>query len=295
MAIEDLIYPVEGLPLDTWNGFDFDNSVLAETKGLGVGLPSEEEMAEWGRNEYRVMSAGSSAYVPLKRVIKLGTVGPDAYAVKRALSKAGFGPWGGWGSKPRLFGPYAVRNLKNFQKSRGLKVDGVYGLATHRKLTPYFDSYGRYLMGQTKVLSTEDAKRQRIVAGAMHGYYNRAAIHYTQSGLRMYGVRNRVRIPGIPRYEDCSSFATWCYWQAGARDPNGLSYNGYGFTGTLANHGKRVVGQPKPGDLALYGRYPYSHVTIYIGNGRCVSHGSESGPLLLSVYYRSVAQFRSYF
>jgi cell wall-associated NlpC family hydrolase len=76
------------------------------------------------------------------------------------------------------------------------------------------------------------------------------------------------------------------------KDPNGLNYNGWGFTGTQIQHGKRIsVVQLKPGDLVFYGRHGISHVAIYVGNGRVVSHGSESGPLLLSTYYRSDLQY----
>jgi cell wall-associated NlpC family hydrolase len=298
MSEIEVFTSIEDLPLDEWNGEDGDNSLLEQSGGEGVGLPSQAQFEEWGRldlEEYMRPLDATATLVPYKRVIKLGTIGHDAYAVKRALSRAGHGPWGGWGTRPRLFGPYAVRNLKNFQKRKGLRVDGVYGSLTHQKLSPYFDAYGRWLMGQTKVISSTDSKRQRIVATAMHGYRNRYGIHYTQSSLRMQGVRNRIMPPGYPRYEDCSSFATWCYWVAGARDPNGLGYNGYGFTGTLASQGKRVwASSMKPGDLVFYGSSPHNHVTIYVGNGRCVSHGSEIGPLLLPYNYRTVNHCRSY-
>jgi cell wall-associated NlpC family hydrolase len=37
-----------------------------------------------------------------------------------------------------------------------------------------------------------------------------------------------------------------------------------------------------------------NHVAIYVGNGKVVSFGSEPGPLLLNVNYRTVAQTRRY-
>lgn len=79
---------------------------------------------------------------------------------------------------------------------------------------------------------------------------------------------------------------------AGLKDPNGLGYNGFGYTGTLIQNGKRVsASNLKPGDLVFYGRHGISHVAIYVGSGRVVSHGSESGPLLLSTYYRNDLQY----
>lgn len=276
---------LEEVPVDEWNGFDEDATAL---EGYPEGLTAHTE-------EERVRSLGVPAtgtYLPFKREVKLGTIGKDVLAIKRALSSAGFGVWGGWGSQPRLFGPYARRNLINFQKKHGLKADGIYGLATHRKLAPYFDSYGRWLLGQTKII-VPATKREVIVSTAMLGWQKRTQIHYTQSWLRMQGVKQKIKPPAVPSWEDCSSFATWCYWVAGARDPNGFSYNGLGYTGTLANHGWRTR-SPQPGDLVFYGSFPHSHVTIYVGFGKCVSHGSEVGPLYLPYNYRPVNQIRSY-
>jgi len=77
------------------------------------------------------------------------------------------------------------------------------------------------------------------------------------------------------------------------KDPNGLGYNGWGYTGTQIQNGRRLssVTLARPGDLVFYGRYGITHVAIYVGNGRVVSHGSESGPLLVSMYYRSDLQY----
>jgi peptidoglycan hydrolase-like protein with peptidoglycan-binding domain len=228
----------------------------------------------------------SAAYVPFTRQIRQGTQGKDALAVKRALSSAGFMQWGGF---TNLFGPFAVRALKNFQKAHGLAQDGRYDLADHKKLGPYFDPYGAWLMGQAAV-TPEETKRRAIVAAAMLGYAHRSTIHYTQGPLRMWGVKNKTRPPKVPPYEDCSSFATWCYWVAGAKDPNGpaFNFNGYGYTGTQINAGRQIPSsQLKRGDLVFYGtRSIPSHVAVYVGDGRVVSHGSEVGPLLLPRTYR---------
>jgi hypothetical protein len=283
------------LPLDVVEVEDADDSKYADSK-LGTGpelQPTEEEFALWAKMDYEASRTPRAViYVPFKRQLKLGMVGPDVKAVHRALRvSAGERP----GTPTRLFGPYMKKRLISFQKKRGLKADGVYGLASHSALSRHFDDYGRWLMGQTKVLTTEQKRRAAIVSTAMHGYNMRYNIHYTQSGLRMSGVRGRLRPPAYGRYEDCSSFATWCYWVSGTPDPNGLGYSGYGYTGTLAQHGKRIsTTMMKPGDLIFYGSYPHNHVTIYVGNGRCVSHGSEIGPLLLPYNYRMVNSVRTY-
>ena len=79
-------------------------------------------------------------------------------------------------------------------------------------------------------------------------------------------------------------------------DPNGLGYNGYGYTGTLSQQGRQTR-VPKPGDLGFYGGgWPYSHVVVSVGDGKCVSHGSEGGPYLLDFRYRSdFNHWRTYF
>lgn len=78
--------------------------------------------------------------ITFRRTLRQGDRGPDALAVKRALARAGFG------SKKllaitRLFGPFAVKNLKRFQQAHRLHVDGIYGPLTHAALAPFFDSY----------------------------------------------------------------------------------------------------------------------------------------------------------
>jgi hypothetical protein len=221
--------------------------------------------------------------IPYKRPIKLGTKGNDVLATKRALAHAGLRPWGFGFTKAA--GKRWVRDIRVFQQKNGLHVDGVYGPKTHAKLVKYFDHYGAYLYNHYHV-PVGSTLRQGIVANAIFGYNHRGSIHYTQSSMRMYGVKHHVHPPGIPYYEDCSSFATWCYYAAGAPDPNHLGYSGFGFTGTLGSHGTRTL-SPRPGDLCFYGFFPYHHVTIYIGGGRVISHGSEIGPLLTTMRYRS--------
>jgi len=293
--MSEFYYSIADLPLDKWNESDEDNSVLSE------GPPAILLPVDMERNLRALSSAElattASRYVPFKRTIKLGTIGKDSFAVKRSIAKSGIGKWGEWGSVKSLFGPYSVKHLKTFQQRHGLHVDGVYGLNTHKKMAPFFDDYGVFLLGQVKLISPEEKKRNAIVAAAMLGYTHRASLHYTESSLRMQGVRNRIRPPHYPNYEDCSSFATWCYWVAGAADPNGLGYNGRGYTGTQVNHGRAVaLGQAKPGDLVFYGwnRGIPTHVAIYVGHGRVVSNGSEIGPLLLSASYRTITEIRSY-
>ncbi len=82
---------------------------------------------------------------PFGRVLRAGMRGPDVLAMKRALSRAGYGRWTAF---TPLFGPFTVTLLKRFQKDHGLRSDGVYGPKTHEKLEGFLDAYGRHLYGR---------------------------------------------------------------------------------------------------------------------------------------------------
>lgn len=90
---------------------------------------------------------------------------------------------------------------------------------------------------------------------------------------------------------DCSEFATLCYKAANAPDPNGLNYNGSGYTGTLIANGTRTT-DPHPGDLVFYGAGGAAggapqHVGVYIGEGKVIEMGGNPGPLEEPVDYRN--------
>lgn len=232
--------------------------------------------------------------VPLRRTLNGGEHGRDVTAVQRALNGAALRAT----TPNRKYDKATVSQIKLFQASRKLHVDGIYGPQTHKALARYFDAYGAWLMGVPRQQDTQvGGVRAHIVSTAVLGYNKRDEIHYTQGPRRMEGVRRKILPPAVPHYEDCSSFATWCYWVGGAPDPNGQGYNGQGYTGTLAQHGRRVrLDDAKPGDLILYGHgAPWQHVAIYVGHGRVISHGSERGPFLLPVRYRGdLGEIRSY-
>lgn len=231
--------------------------------------------------------------IPLPRTLKRGDKGKDVLMVKRALSEAKYRPWGFGFSTG--FGSRLEKDIKNFQKDHNLKVDGVYGLATHKLLAPYFDAYG----AKTMVELMPDTPVE--VQAALVTYNNNSLVRYTQTASRMMIVRYKLKPldtlrnwfrAGKQLWEDCSSSVTGYFYIAGKKDPNGYvpGYPGYGYTGTLSTHGVRVS-SPKPGDLGFYGGgWPYHHVVICVGfkNGvpMVVSHGSDRGPLFLAYNYR---------
>jgi uncharacterized repeat protein (TIGR01451 family) len=119
----------------------------------------------------------------------------------------------------------------------------------------------------------ECAMRRSIIESA--GAAARRHIEYSPNEKRMQGIRERIRLPNVPRYEDTSSFVTWTYWQAGAPNPMGRGYDGTGNTSDLYARG-RPTQHPQPGDLVFYGTAsnPIA-VGVYLGHGRVVIHTSH--------------------
>ena len=223
--------------------------------------------------------------VQFKRTLKKGARGPDVVAVKRALRRAKCYTVPKGQEMTTQLGPRAIAGIKKFQRTHDLKADGIYGIRTHRKLMRFFDSYGARLMSRAPDPTTMTASlRQRILAEALWGYNNRYSIRYAQ--VRPMTALNRGH--ALPQTMDCSEFATLCYKRAGASDPNGGLFSGYGYTGTLGQRGRYVaLSQAKIGDLVFYGNgFPWHHVAVYAGFGRVVSHGSDGGPYLCSIDYR---------
>lgn len=219
--------------------------------------------------------------VPLKRTLKSGLVGSDVVALKRALGKVGCYDTPKGKKITNQYGKYCKAGVKKFQKKKKMPQDGVYGPRTHKQLLPHFDDYGAYLMGRAPSALT---LRDRVANEATWGYNNRGRISYRQE-RPMRSLKSGHKLPQV---HDCSGYATACYLRAGAPDPNGMGYSGYGYTGTLSTKGRSVsLAAARPGDLVFYGSgWPYTHVAIYVGFGKVISHGSNKGPYLLAVDYR---------
>jgi cell wall-associated NlpC family hydrolase len=146
--------------------------------------------------------------------------------------------------------------------------------------------------------------RERAVRAAMLGVGNCASINYTQGPSRWDGIKGGLRAHRgqYPRNADCSSFVTWCIWdalgggKAGDDVVNGASWQA-GYTGTQCSHGKLVpLSRAQPGDLVFYAgsNGVVNHVAMLVSPGRVVSHGSQPGPMLLDATYRPVKEVRSY-
>jgi cell wall-associated NlpC family hydrolase len=133
--------------------------------------------------------------------------------------------------------------------------------------------------------------RRVILRAAYVGVRDHNRMSYTEGPLRWSGIADAERdvADHVPPYSDCSSFATWCYWDASRwlKLPdivNGANWLA-GYTGTMVGHGTAVaVAQALPGDLIFYGSLslPF-HVAVYAGGGRVVSMGRPGAPELVPV------------
>lgn len=201
--------------------------------------------------------------------LREGSSGPAVIDLQQRLQKAGFSP----GSIDGSFGPATKAAVIAFQRAKRLTADGIVGPATWAALAPY-----------APVITPVTGLRAKIVAEAMWGVTNTAAIHYEQR-RPIDGINQRRK---LPLYTDCSGFVTLCYkWAGVPEDPNGYNYNGSGYTGSLLNHMTPISqAQLQPGDLVLWARNGVGkHVSIVVevrSDPLLVSHGQESGPYTVS-------------
>lgn len=148
------------------------------------------------------------------------------------------------------------------------------------------------------------AAREKIAKSALLGVAHAPDIHYTQGPRRWDGIRlhKRAYKRQYPNYADCSAYNTWNYWDGllseirkGLGDiVNGLDWKA-GWTGSMLSsaNGKviaRGVAAARrvvllKGDLVIYD----GHVAIVVEPKRrlVVSHGSEAGPFLIRMDYRT--------
>lgn len=169
----------------------------------------------------------------------------------------------------------------------GLELDGL-----HREL--------QAATARRPLTPTEKIKVRRAIAGYCRRCVTHAAgIHYSQH-------RPMTHLGVTPEHgftADCSGHATGCfYWARQAtgipvEDPNGLGFDGYGYTGTLlAANRSRLIPAGRVyfiGDLALYGPADATRHVVTCSKGGTsltavwTSHGSETGPYDVTLHYRN--------
>jgi peptidoglycan hydrolase-like protein with peptidoglycan-binding domain len=126
--------------------------------------------------------------------------------------------------------------------------------------------------------------RQDMVAYCNWAVAHRAKINYAE--IRPMPIN--IRRVSLPFTTDCSGFATLMAKWAGAADPNGAKFNGTGYTKTMLDHLTPPIpqGQALPGDFAVFGHSPGTHVVVLVQSGgangndpQVVSHGQQGDPI----------------
>lgn len=205
------------------------------------------------------------------------------------------------------YGSQTRKDVCRFKAGYGLDKSNckIFGSNAWKELRPFLGKYDLGLIRQHKAMieakrkerdaaiaeaTSEVAMRAKLAAVALRGYAERW--RYTYAQTRPY---SKAFFTG-GRYYDCSSFITMCYYVAGLPDPNGMGFNGYGYTGTQWNRGSYTT-SPKAGDLAFYGNMGNgipSHVAIHISPYEVVSFGSNPVKRLPVRYRGDYRGSRSY-
>jgi hypothetical protein len=133
---------------------------------------------------------------------------------------------------------------------------------------------------------TEAQVRANLVAICNWGISNHTQFTYSEGPKRMVGVKTPFVLPMI---SDCSAWitkiASWC----GIPDPNGVNYNGTGYTGTLLSHNTHITkAEVLPGDVVVYGPGTGWHTAMIVsvdshGNLLSCSMGQNGDPSLVWV------------
>lgn len=172
-----------------------------------------------------------------------GDQGQDIASIQGQLNALGYNV----GSADGDFGEATANAISNFQRDRGLDVDGVIGMDTYRAI-----------MGRDMEVSRSDNSSsivRRIV----------------QSSLRYQGIPY-VFGGTTPNGFDCSGFTRYVFAQAGIYLPRSADEQ--------YEVGRSVsYSRLQSGDLVYFTTYESgaSHVGIYLGNGQFISATSSRG------------------
>lgn len=215
--------------------------------------------------------------------LRYGDDGPAVQALQVALRHA-------MGDHARntgksAYGSRTREDVARFKRAHNIRpADGTVAGARvwHELLWRNLTKTVRDLLGQDirealpdHVTRSEALVRARIVAEmewmlAHAGQYTYGQVRPTVVNLRDPLGRGRL---------DCSSTVIACYHAAGAPNPSGGVYDGYGHTGTLWANGRRTT-NPNPGDMAFYkweGWRP-GHVALHLADVSTVGSFGATPP-----------------
>jgi hypothetical protein len=112
--------------------------------------------------------------------------------------------------------------------------------------------------------STEMAHRQAMVDSCNWSIAHRGEIHYEEA--RPMPIHTPINHPFTT---DCSGYVTLMAKWAGCFDPNGLDFDGQGYTGTMLKHLAHIpFKETLRGDLLVIGGFPGIHVVCLLEGGQ---------------------------
>ena len=110
-----------------------------------------------------------------------------------------------------------------------------------------------------------DPKREELVTLAERDIHHPDQITYGE--VRPIPVE-RYKMQRWPVVTDCSGWYTCLCYAAGLPDPNGLGFDGDGFTGTMLSHMTHTTRAACfPGDAVVFGANPGVHCAVFLQRG----------------------------
>jgi peptidoglycan hydrolase-like protein with peptidoglycan-binding domain len=269
---------------------DFQNSQGLKVDGL-VGSKTKAALNAALANNTRDYGA---------KDLTLGSQGSAVSQLQKDLAQLGFykGSIDGW------FGPKTLDAVKDFQKSQGLKVDGLVGSKTKAILNTALAGIVPLSISATAQAPTAASIKQynsheKPIIDSFRAHYNGSlaealvgrAIWYMEYGFMKYGHTKYANTG----YIDCSNFVSLVYKDFGYSitsaakkyDQVGVKVNGVYGAKIPGTSKYQLVGieKLKPGDIFTYWNTDepagthIGHVAIYMGkiNGKPCIIGTCSG------------------
>lgn len=213
--------------------------------------------------------------IPQPRPAREGMHGRDILAYKRALHALGYHPRAFNWTRGR-WGPHMTIALRAFQHDAGIHIDGILGPITYDRLYPTIrvDAYDRWLLTHMATHHRRDFVTELDWMLAAH-----AGIAYAMTRpIPLHAIVYRH----TPFATDCSGLITGAAYASCCPDPNGLGYNGQGFTGTILAHATPIRREDlRAGDLIVFGGGTGDHVVAVhtmAPDPIVFSHGHQGAP-----------------